>query len=155
LASQTLAERIRNPALRTFYLRWREVLIDGDGLPDVDTFDPGDLAPMSFTAAVEPHGFRFVVFGERLAAWLGHSLKGQLVRDDALERFGSLKAAYRSCVEHQVPAYESAQFDFGGGDTVSFERVVVPLFGGGQTVSHVAGAVMIEDNDVVGSDAAV
>lgn len=153
MASPTLAERIKSPALRTFYRRWRESLIDGNGLPCIDSFDPGDLAPMSFTAAVEPHGFRFVFFGDRLAAWLGESLKGRLVRDDALERFGSLKAAYRSCVEHQLPAYESVRFDFGGGDTVSFERVVVPLFDASETVSHVGGAVMIEDTDVVESDA--
>jgi hypothetical protein len=155
LESPTLADRIRSPALRSFYRRWRHVLIDGDGLPTIDMFDPGDLAAMSFTAAVEPHGFRFVHFGERLAGWLGGSLKGRLVLDDALERFGSLKAAYRNCVEQQVPAYEWVHFDFGGGDTVSLERVVVPLFGPGQTVSHVAGAAMIEDTDVVGRDVAV
>lgn len=152
LASPTFSERIRSPALRTFYGRWREALVDGEGLPGIDTFDPGDLAPMSFTAAVEPHGFRFVCFGDRLAAWLGESLKGRIVRDDALERFGSLKAAYRSCVEQHLPAYDSVHFDFGGGDTVSFERVVVPLFDASQTVSHVGGAVMIEDNDVVESN---
>jgi hypothetical protein len=118
-------------------------------------FDAGDLAPMSFVAAVEPHGYRFVFFGGRLADWLGDSLQGRVVRDDALERFGSLKAAYRNCVEQQVPAYESVRFDFGGGDTVSFERVVVPLFDGSQNVSHVGGAVMIEDTDVVERDVAV
>jgi len=155
LASPTLAERIKNPALRTFYRRWREILVGGEGLPSIGTFDPGDLAPMSFTAAVEPDGFRFVFFGDRLAAWLGESLEGRLIPDDTPERFGSLKAAYRSCVEHQLPAYESVQFNFGGGDSVSFERVVVPLFDAGQAVSHVGGAVIIEDNDVVGSDAAI
>lgn len=155
MESLNFADRIKSPALRAFYRRWREVLIDGGGLPNVDMFDPGDLAPMSFTAAVEPNGFRFVFFGERLAAWLGESLKGRLVSDDAPERFGSLKAAYRNCVERQVPAYESVHFDFGGGDTVSVERIVVPLFDASQGVSHVGGAVMIEDNDVVGNDAAV
>lgn len=155
MESSNFADRIKSPALRAFYRRWRNVLIDGDGLPNVAVFDPGDLAPMSFTAAVEPHGFRFVFFGDRLAAWLGESLEGRLLQDDAPERFGSLKAAYRSCVEQQVPAYESVHFDFGGGDTVSVERIVVPLFDASQGVSHVGGAVMIEDTDVVGSDAAV
>jgi hypothetical protein len=46
-------------------------------------------------------------------------------------------------------------FDFGGGDTVSLERVVVPLFDAKQGVSHVGGAVMIDDMDVVESDVAV
>ncbi|MGN6570473.1 MAG: hypothetical protein ACTHLO_03555 [Pseudolabrys sp.] len=110
---------------------------------------------MSFVAAVEPHAFRFVYFGDRLAAWLGETLQGRVVRDDALERFGSLKAAYHNCVEQQVPACDRVHFDFGGGDTMSFERVVVPLFDAGQAVSHVGGAVMIEDTDVVGSNAAI
>ena len=153
--STTLADRIRNPALRTFYRRWRDILINGNGLPNIGMFDPGDLAAMSFVAAVEPHAFRFTFFGGRLAAWLGESLEGRLVPDDALERFGSLKATYRSCVEQQVPAYDSVHFDFGGGDTMSFERVVVPLFDAGQIVSHVGGAVMIEDTDVVGSNGAI
>jgi len=107
---------------------------------------------VSFTAAVEPGGFRFVRFGERLAGWLGESLHGRVMRDDTLERFGSLEAAYRNCVEEQVPAYETVQFDFGGGDTVSFERLVVPLFDATQSVAYVGGAVMIEDMDVVGTD---
>ena len=154
LESSNFADRIKSPSLRAFYRRWRNVLIDGDGLPSMEAFDPGDLAAMSFVAAVEPDGFRFVSFGDRLTDWLGQSLQGRLVRDDALERFGSLKAAYRNCVE-QHPAYESVHFDFGGGDTVSLERVVVPLFDAGQGVSHVGGAVMIEDTDVVGSDGAI
>lgn len=155
MESSNLNNRINNPSLRAFYRRWREALINGDGLPNIDTFDVGDLTPVSFTAAVEPGGFRFVRFGERLADWLGESLQGRLMRDDTLERFGSLKAAYRNCVEQQVPAYESVHFDFGGGDTVSLERVVVPLFDAKQGVSHVGGAVMIEDMDVVESDVAV
>ena len=155
MESSNLNNRINNTSLRAFYRRWREALINGDGLPNIDTFDAGDLAPVSFTAAVESGGFRFVRFGERLADWLGESLQGRLMRDDTLERFGSLKAAYRNCVEQQVPAYESVHFDFGGGDTVSIERVVVPLFDAKQGVSHVGGAVMIEDMDVVESDVAV
>jgi hypothetical protein len=152
LESPDFDNQIKSPALRAFYRRWRETLINGGGLPNIDTFDPGDLAAVSFTAAVEPGGFRFVRFGERLAGWLGESLHGRVMRDDTLERFGSLEAAYRNCVEEQVPAYEVVQFDFGGGDTVSFERLVVPLFDATQSVAYVGGAVMIEDMDVVGTD---
>ena len=146
----SLAGRIQSPALRAFYRRWRSVLIDGPALPRIETFDPGEFAPMSFVAAVEANGFRFTHFGARLADWLGNSLEGQLIGDNASERFGSLAAAYRACLEHQTPTYEAMHYDFGGGETVSFERVVVPLFDENQTVSHLGGAVMIEDTDVTG-----
>jgi hypothetical protein len=133
-----------------FYRRWRAALIEGPGLPSVDAFDAGELAPMSFVAAVETDAFRFIRFGARLADWLDESLEGRLVRDDALERFGSLAAAYRVCLERQTPTYESMRYDFGEGETLSFERVVVPFFDEKQTVSHLGGAVIIEDTDVTG-----
>lgn len=144
------AGRIQNPNLRAFYRQWRAALIDSPGLPSVDTFDAGELAPMSFVAAVEGDGFRFIRFGERLSDWLGGSLEGRLVRDDAPEGFGSLAAAYRACREHQTPTCEAMRYDFGGGETMSFERVIVPLFDAQKTVSHLAGAVMIEDTDLTG-----
>jgi len=133
-----------------FYRQWRVALIDRPGLPRIDAFDAGDLAPMSFAAAVEPEGFRFIRFGERLSGWLGESLEGRLMREDAPEGFGSLAAAYRACHEHQTPTYESMHYDFGGGETMSFERVVVPFFDDRQAVSHLGGAVMIEDTDLAG-----
>jgi hypothetical protein len=145
-----LSGRIRSPELRQFYALWRAALIEGPALPRIDTFDGGALAPMCFVAAVEPGGFRFIRFGSRLTGWLGESLEGRLVGDDAPERFGSLAAAYRACREHQTPTYESMRFDFGGGETVSFERVVVPFFAADQSVSHLGGAAMIEDTDVTG-----
>jgi len=141
----SLSGRIRNPDLRRFYQIWRVTLIEGLALPRVDTFDPRELEPMSFVAAIEGDGFRFIRFGARLVEWLGESLEGRLVRDDAPQGFGSLAAAYRACADHQTPTCESMRYDFGGGESVSFERVVVPLFDDKQTVSHLGGAVMIED----------
>ena len=146
----SLTGRIRSPALRAFYRRWRLALIEGPGLPCIEAFDAGDLAPMSFAAAIEPDGFRFIRFGGQLTNWLGRSLEGLLVRDEAAEGFGSLAAAYRSCRDHQTPTYESMRYDFGGGETMAFERVVVPFFDGRQAVSHLGGAVMIEDTDLTG-----
>ena len=146
----SLTGRIKNPALRSFYRRWRAALIEGPGLPCIAAFDAGDLAPMSFAVAVESGGFRFIRFGERLTGWLGESLDGRLIGDDVPERFGSLAAAYCACRDHQAPTYEFMRYDFGGGETMAFERVVVPFFDDKQTVSHLGGAVMIEDTDVAG-----
>ena len=45
-----------------------------------------------------------------------------------------------------APCYEHLRFDFGDGDGVAFERLLVPFSSGGKRVTHVVGLVVYSDD---------
>ncbi len=143
--------KLQNPGLCASYLAWRAAR-DGDRLPRLADLEPALLpeANNAFTVAVDecagPITFRFLRFGPTLAARLGRTLaatpgSGQKedVGDQAL---ASLDGAYRRCTRTQTPSYEHARCDFGDGEPVTFERLLLPLSEDGRTVTHLTGIVM-------------
>ncbi len=140
--STRIERRIKSPALRSLYLRWRADLFDRPGLPGTATFDFGELAAHSFMAAVEGESFTFVSVGRALIERLGRSPVGETFANDATELFGSLKATYRLCVEREAPCYEylrHADIDAG---PMLFERLTLPFFGAQGVVTHVGGVAL-------------
>jgi hypothetical protein len=58
------------------------------------------------------------------------------------EVLGSLAGAYRRCERTSAPSYEYAKYDFGDGDPVLFERLVLPASDDGERVSHLVGIAL-------------
>jgi hypothetical protein len=102
--------------------------------------------------AVEPVGesirFRFERVGRALSTRLGQELNGTIApgpeelpqADD--EVLGSLDTAYRRCVRTFRPSYEFANYDFGDGAPVTFERLLLPVSNDGETITHLVGIVL-------------
>ena len=67
--------------------------------------------------------------GRALADRLGHGLDGTPIGPGGagMEVPGSLQAAYRRAARTRAPVFEAADFDFGEGPPLRFERVTLPL----------------------------
>jgi CheY-like chemotaxis protein len=150
-----LLRRLRSPALCAAYLAWRAAH-DGGRPPRLPDLEWGGLpeADNAFTVAVEPDGdkfgFRFLRVGRALTERLGRPLDGTLAfgeeaggsGDDVL---GSLESAYRRCARAFSPSYEYARYDFGDGEPVVFERLVLPASDDGTRVTHLVGIALFTD----------
>jgi PAS domain S-box-containing protein len=151
-----LIRRLRSPELLAAYLFWRAAR-NGDRPPRLPDLNWGGLpqAANAFTAAVEPAGnsvnFRFLRVGSALEGRLGRKLGGTLTselggpaHDD--EVLGSLEGAYRRCARTWSPSYEYASYDFGDGDPVMFERLILPVSDDGEHVTHLVGIALFNEN---------
>jgi PAS domain S-box-containing protein len=151
-----LIRRLRSPELLAAYLFWRAAR-NGGRPPRLPDLNWGGLpqAANAFTVALEPAGnsvnFRFLHVGAALEARLGRKLGGSLTseigwpaQDD--EVVGSLEGAYRRCARTQSPSYEYASFDFGDGDPVMFERLILPVSDDGEHLTHLVGIALFNEN---------
>jgi PAS domain S-box-containing protein len=148
-----LVRRLRSPELLAAYLFWRAAR-NGNRPPRLPDLDWGGLpsADNAITVAVEPVGesirFRFERVGRALSTRLGQELNGTIApgpeelpqADD--EVLGSLDTAYRRCVRTFRPSYEFANYDFGDGAPVTFERLLLPVSNDGETITHLVGIVL-------------
>lgn len=150
-----LLRRIRSPALCAAYLVWRTAR-DGGRPPRLPDLEWGDLpeADNAFTVAVEADGnqpaFRFLRVGRALTGRLGRPLDGTLAfeqpafeQDNAV--LGSLESAYRRCARTLSPSYEYARYDFGDGQPMVFERLILPASDDGHEVTHLVGIALFAD----------
>jgi len=158
-----LLRRLRTPSLRAAYLTWHAARLAGEALPRRANLDLArlDLAEHCALVAVdlagaEP-GFRFVSVGRALTDRLGRGLDGTSIgpEGDAQDVPGSLQAAYRRSARTRAPVYESANFDFGDGPPLRFERVTLPLSEDGEVVSHLLGVVLFHEDAAPGTPQAV
>lgn len=151
-----LIRRLRSPELLAAYLFWRAAR-NGDRPPRLPDLNWGGLpqAANAFTAAIEPSGnkvdFRFLHVGAALETRLGRKLGGTLTseldspaQDD--EVLGSLQGAYRRCARTQSPTYEYASYDFGDGEPVMFERLILPVSDDGAHLTHLVGIALFNED---------
>jgi hypothetical protein len=76
-------------------------------------------------AKLRPLGsVRIVRVGRALLERLGHSLAGEEVEGQELN---GMREAYARCARKASPCHEYLRFDFGAGDTLGFERLLVPF----------------------------
>jgi hypothetical protein len=143
----SIERHIRSPELKKMYRRWQQMLLDGDNLPTLESFDfhNDGLLPHSFIVAVEGANFRYTFVGDALAERLGRSPVGDVVTGDAHELFGSLQATYRQCRTQETPCYEFVRYALGDEKPFLFERLVMPFFGDNNVVTHLAGIVLFSD----------
>jgi CheY-like chemotaxis protein len=148
-----LLRRLRSPILCAAYLAWRAAHNGGrpPRLPDLGWGGGMPGSRHSFTVAVEPEGdqlaFRYLRVGSALEARLGRELTGTRTasarggaHDDEL--LGSLEGSYRRCARMLGPSYEYGNYDFGDGEPVTFERIILPLSDDGQRVTHLLGMAL-------------
>jgi hypothetical protein len=106
-------------------------------LPQLAHFDWSKFAATGAMtlASISPNGgVRFAEIGHALAAELGAREAPEALDGEDVAR------AYRRCAEKAEPCHEHLRFDFGDGDPLTFERLLVPFSatGNGRT-THVVG----------------
>lgn len=147
-----LLRRLTNPALLAAYLFWRAERRGGKP-PRMIDIDWGALPNREnvFTAAVEVDGdevrFRYMHVGRSLVARSGQAMGGTgfatsatNVDDDAV--LGSLANVYARSARTFAPSYDYARYDFGDGEPVLFERLILPMSDDGERVTHLIGMVL-------------
>ena len=131
--------KLKSQILINFYDQWvRQLGAKGD-LPKYRSFDRAPFeASGALTIATVGPGFdiNFVEVGRALLDRLGRALDN---KDMANEDPNSLIEAYRQCAKSARPCYEHAMFDFGDGESVTFERLLVPYSDTGHGVTHLVG----------------
>jgi len=131
--------KLKSQILINFYDQWvRQLGAKGD-LPKYRSFDRAPFeASGALTIATVGPGFdiNFVEVGRALLDRLGRALDN---KDMADEDPNSLIEAYRQCAKSARPCYEHAMFDFGDGESVTFERLLVPYSDTGHGVTHLVG----------------
>ena len=139
---QDLDRHIQSPALRRVYQHWRAALLRRSTPPSVESFRFGeDLREHVFVATVRDNSLRFVSAGAVLTACCRH----MSVIDDVVEKvFGSPQASYRACIEKEAPVYDYVRDTFGE-KPVLCERLILPFFGRGSRVTHLAGVLLLTE----------
>jgi hypothetical protein len=150
-----LTRRLRNPQLFMKYLTWKAAKV-GAMPPSLADFQwkGQPEGENTFTVAVEktvdsPPNFRYTQVGSALEVKLGRKINGLLTSDVILQNhevlLGSLEGAYRHCVHTLAPSYEYADYEFGDGLPVTFERLILPLSDATGQITHLMGIVLLDD----------
>jgi hypothetical protein len=139
IEASPVRRKLRSQFLIDFYDQWVRQLGAKGKLPRYRSFDraPFEASGALTIAAVGP-GFdiHFVEVGRALLDRLGQALNHEDMTDDDPN---SLIEAYRRCAKSARPAYEHVMFDFGDGESVNFERLLVPYSDIGHGVTHLVG----------------
>ncbi len=73
-------------------------------------------------------------------------------RDLIHEDLTNMLKVYRRCAQKGEPTHELLHFDFGDGNPLTFERLLVPFSAtGGRTVTHVVGIALYDGTTRPGS----
>ncbi len=136
IEASPVRRKLKSEILITLYDQWvRQLGIKGE-LPAYRSFDraPFEASGALTIAAIDPDfNLRFVEVGRALLDRLGRALSDEDMTDDDPN---SLIEAYRRCAKSARPCYEHVAFDFGEGDSVHFERLLVPYSDTGIGVTH-------------------
>lgn len=134
---------LQSPIVTALYDAWMTKRLSSQQMPVLGDFDWGRFAPTGALtiAIVQTDGsVRITQVGRALIEELGRPLREQELGDD--ETHG-IAERYRMCAQKAEPTHELLRFDFGDGDPVVFERLLVPFTtAGGRGVTHVAGVVV-------------
>ncbi len=146
-----LLARLRTPSLRALFLLWCAAR-QGDVPPPPGSLDPdpfgvgGNSFVVEVDPAKSPAEMRYIRVGAALTARLGRSLIGEVIVEDlgGDEPLGSLTAVYSRCARQRMPVYQMARYDFGDGEPVSFERLVLPLSADGSAITQLVGVALFD-----------
>ena len=142
LAEASVREKLQAEILLEFYDSWSRQLRADGGLPVLERFNREHFAATGGLTLAEISSQGSVSFyevGRALTERLGRLIyEGEVASEDP----GSVEQAYERCARHAVPCYEHLRFDFGDGNVVTFERLLVPFARGGKRVTHIAGLVV-------------
>ncbi len=137
--------KIKSEIVRSLYDTWSHRQDVDRALPALSGFDWSRFAATgALTIAVveDDNTVRFVQVGHALIEQLGRPLQ---VRDHTDEDPDGLIQAYQRCARQAQPTHELLRFDFGDGDPLTFERLLVPLSAAGDNVvTHLVGIVVYD-----------
>ncbi len=138
--------RLQNEMIHSLYDTWSRQRGDRGSLPKLAGFDWTRFAAtgaLTIAKIAVDGAVSFVQVGRTLTERLGEPLAGHLDENDV--NSASLTTAYRRCAQSGEPCHELMRMDFGDGEPVTFERLLVPFAAiPGRQVTHVAGIVVIE-----------
>ena len=145
LKDSPVRRRLKTPVICALHDTWARLRGPDGALPSLPAFDWTRFAATGWLtiAAIEADGtVRFVQVGSALVDELGRPISEQdLAQDEGL----NLVSAYRRCAETAEPTHELLRFDFGDGEKMSFERLLVPFAASpGSAITHVAGIAVFE-----------
>lgn len=135
-------DKLQSEALKAFYDAWAGLRpLDGVA-PDLERFDASRFEAsggITLASIVDDADLRFVLVGQALTDRAGQTELGAYFGTEE----SAHREAYLKCARLSSPCYEHLRFDFGEGEAVTFERLLVPFSRGGNRVTHVAGMVVI------------
>ncbi|PPQ26237.1 PAS domain-containing sensor histidine kinase [Rhodopila globiformis] len=138
--------RLKSAPLCSLYDAWARQRGAAEFLPQLGDFDWSRFAATgALTVAVVEAGassVRFVQVGRALVNELGRPLHD---KDVGAEDETGLAEAYWRCARQGEPTHELLRFDFGDGDPLTFERLLVPFSAtGSRSVTHVVGMAVYQ-----------
>ncbi|WP_157267412.1 hybrid sensor histidine kinase/response regulator [Azohydromonas aeria] len=127
---ERVAQRLGDARLHRFLDAWQEVRGAARWAPLAPLLDAtAALEPQRAVALIEGRhpafAMRFIAVGAGLDALLPQSLLGRRFGDTDVAS-GRLEAAYRLVALSGEPGHECVEYDFGPGDRLRFERLIVP-----------------------------
>lgn len=140
--------KLKDEALTEFYDAWEGMRNPASGLADFALFDRGRFAAAGELCVVEigpDGGIGHIEASGPIIAQLDRALKEV---EPGLAEADGLVQAYRRCAATAQPCYESLRFDFGRGDTVSFEKLLLPYSANGMRVTHIVGIAVFQGENL-------
>lgn len=139
LDASPVRRKLKSAMLRDFYDAWASLRGPRDQVPIFARFDRERFSAGGCLTIAEcaPNGsVKLIEVGKALSERMGRAAAdGDLMSEDPL----SVAEAYRRCSHSGKPCYEQLRFDFGDGDPVTFERLLMPFSQGGRRITHVVG----------------
>jgi PAS domain S-box-containing protein len=134
--------KLKSDVMRAFYDQWSRLRGPNGELPKLAHFDWRKFAAtgaLTLASILADGELRFVEIGRALTAEFKRAQSAGGLEGEALVE------AYRRCAEKADACHEYLRFDFGDGDPLAFERLLVPFSatGVGKT-THVAGLVLFD-----------
>ncbi len=139
LDASPVRRKLKSAMLRDFYDAWASLRGPRDQVPIFARFDRERFSAGGCLTIAEcaPNGsVKLIEVGKALSERMGRAAAdGDLMSEDPV----SVAEAYRRCSHSGKPCYEQLRFDFGDGDPVTFERLLMPFSQGGRRITHVVG----------------
>ena len=152
MQESSVRRRLKSAVSRSLYDTWSRQRGPGGELPSLAEFDwtkfaaTGALTIASHDTNGDVH---FIQIGHALTERLGRPFEEPVARDSP-----ELVEAYRRCALSGEPCHEYLRFDFGDGDLLTFERLIVPFSTGSQPrVTHVVGIAIYDGHTQPGASA--
>ncbi len=152
IEASPVRRKLKSQLLIAFYDQWVRQLGAKGELPRYRSFRRASFeASGALTIAAIGSGFnvQFIEVGRALLDRLGRALDNKDMTD---EDPNSLVEAYRRCAKSARPSYEHVMFDFGDGESVNFERLLVPFSDTGVGVTHLVGMAIFSGETNAPSD---
>ena len=147
VAASPVRRNLKNDIVCALYDQWARLRGPHGELPQLGAFDWSRFAAtgaLTFATISPEKELRFVEVGRNLIDELGRPLAAQ---DIVGGETAGLAEIYQRCAEKAEPCHEFLRFDFGDGDPLTFERLLVPFSAqGGGTATHVVGIALYDGN---------